>query len=66
VQSDYAWPTIFFALLAILSLAADWWRHNRRDARRAAARAAWVPWPLIAVLALIAVAICAAMWLRGG
>jgi H+/Cl- antiporter ClcA len=65
VQSEYAWQTIFFTLLAALALAADWRRHHRREAYRAAARAAWVPWPLIAVLALIAAALCAAMWLRG-
>ncbi|WP_340315602.1 hypothetical protein [Rhizorhabdus argentea] len=66
MQPEYVWPTMFLVLLATLSLAADWWRHHRREAHRAVARMGWIPWPLIAVLALIGAAICAAMWLRGG
>jgi hypothetical protein len=63
VQSDYAWPTLFFVALALLSVAADWWRHRRRDADRAAGRAGLVPWPLITILALILTAVCAASWI---
>jgi hypothetical protein len=65
VQSDYAWPTLIFTLLAALSIAADWWRHRRREADRAAGRAGLVPWPLITILAMIAAAMCAGLWLRG-
>lgn len=62
MQSDYAWPTILFVALAVLSIAGDWNRHRRRTADRQHARPAWVPWPLITILALIAAAYCAALW----
>lgn len=65
MQSDYAWPTLAFAALALLSVAADWWQHRRRDSDRQAGRAGLVPWPLVTILALIAAAMCAALWLNG-
>lgn len=65
MQSDYAWPTLICVLLAALSVGADWRRHRRRDADRAAGRTRLVPWPLITVLTLIASAFCAALWLKG-
>jgi len=65
VQSDYGWPTLVLFALAGVSIAADWRRHRRRDADRAQARTGWVPWPLVTILALIAAAFCAALWLRG-
>lgn len=66
VQSFYAVPTLLFTVLAALSVAADWWGHRRRDADREAGRVGLVPWPLIAILALIAAAFSAALWLHGG
>jgi hypothetical protein len=66
VQSDYAWPTLAFVALAVLSVAADWWRHRRPKADRPVAKPAWVPWPLIAILCLIAAAFSGAAWLQGG
>jgi hypothetical protein len=63
VQSEYAWPTLFFVALAILSVAADWRRHRRRDADRAAGRAGWIPWPLVTIIALILVAVSVAWWI---
>lgn len=66
MQSDYAIPTLAFVALAILSVAADWRRHRRRDADRAAGRAGWMPWPLLSILSLIAAAYCAALWIKGG
>ncbi len=65
MQSEYAWPTLAFVVLAALSVAADWWRHRRRKAEPATAGAGWVPWPLFTILALIAGAYCAALWLHG-
>lgn len=65
MQSDYAWPMLVLIVLAGLSTGADWRRHRRRDTDRAQARTAWVPWPLMTILALIAAAFCAALWLRG-
>lgn len=64
MQSDYAWPTMAFVALALLSVAADWRRHRRRDADREAGRAPWVPWPLVTILALIVAALCAAAWIH--
>ncbi|KRB85697.1 hypothetical protein ASE00_02665 [Sphingomonas sp. Root710] len=65
MQSDYAIPTLAFVALAILSVAADWRRHRRREADRAAGRAGWMPWPLLSILSLIAAAYCAALWVKG-
>ncbi|KKC24486.1 hypothetical protein [Sphingomonas sp. SRS2] len=65
MQSDYAWPTLSFVALALLSVAADWWRHRRREADRIWGRAGWMPWPLISVLSLVAAAYCAALWIKG-
>jgi hypothetical protein len=64
VQSDYAWPTLAFVALALLSVAADWRRHHRRDANRQAGRPGWVPWPLVTILALILAAMCTAAWIH--
>jgi hypothetical protein len=66
MQSPYAIPTLLLAALAVLSVAADGWRHRRRHAGRRDGRVGWMPWPLIAILAAIAAAFCAALWLRGG
>ena len=66
MQSDTAWLALAFVALAVLSVAADWWRHRRREAGDMRARESWVPWPLIAILALIAAAFSAAVWLHGG
>ncbi|ARR56212.1 hypothetical protein HY78_23520 [Rhizorhabdus wittichii DC-6] len=63
MQSDYAWPTLLFVALAVLSVAADWRRHRRREADRQAGRTGWVPWPLVTVLALIMTALFAAWWI---
>ena len=65
-SKDSNMKRICWALLAGLSIAADWWRHRRREADRAAGRARLVPWPLITILAIIAAAVCAGLWLRGG
>jgi hypothetical protein len=65
VQSDYAWPTLCFAALTVLSIAADWKNHRRRDADRERGRITWVPWSLLAVLSLLLTAVFAAWWLRG-
>lgn len=65
MQSDYAWPTLVFVALTVLSVAADWWRHRRRDADRTRGRISWMPWPLIAILSLILTAVCAAHWIGG-
>ena len=65
MQPDYAWSTLAFIALAGFSVAADWRRHRRREADRVAGRPGLAPWPLITVLALIAAAMCAALWLRG-
>ena len=65
MQSDFAWPTVSLVVLAALSVAADWWRHRRRETGRFAVRTGWVPWPLITILSLVAAAYCAALWLRG-
>ncbi len=32
MQSDYAWPTLAFVALTVLSIAADWLRHRRLKA----------------------------------
>lgn len=66
MQSDYAWPTLAFVVLAVLSIAGDWLRHRRLKADDTLSRAGWVPWPLISILALIAAAVCGAHWLQGG
>ena len=66
MQSDYAWPTLLFAVLAALSVVADRRRHHRREADRVAGRTSFIPWPLITILALIAGAVCAGLWLKGG
>lgn len=66
MQSDTAWLTLAFVALAVLSVAADWWRHRRLMADATLSRAGWVPWPLITILALIAAAFSAAVWLHGG
>lgn len=63
MQSDYAWPTLFLAAVALLSVAADWRRHRRRETDRVLGRTGWVPWPLITVLSLILAAVCAASWI---
>lgn len=63
VQSDYAWPCLFFAALALLAIAADRIRSRRQDLGRSRARVAWMPWPLITILSLIAAAIFAALWI---
>lgn len=63
MQSDYAWPTLFLGVVALISIAADWRRQRRREADRARGRTGWVPWPLITVLSLILGAVCAASWL---
>lgn len=65
MQSDYVWPMLVLIGLAGLSIAADWRRHRRRDTDRVQARTGWVPWPLVTILALIAAAFCAALWLQG-
>lgn len=65
MQSDYAGPTLLFVALALLSVAADWWRHRRREADRIGGKTGWVPWPLISVLSLIGAAYCAALWIKG-
>jgi hypothetical protein len=65
VQSDYAWPTLTFVALAVLSVAGDWWRHRRVKADRTLSRAGWVPWPLVTILSVIAAAFSAAAWLHG-
>ncbi len=65
MQSEYAWPTLFFVALAGLSVAADWRRHRRREVDRARGRTGWVPWPLVGILSLIIAAVCAAHWIRG-
>ncbi|ATE65004.1 hypothetical protein [Rhizorhabdus dicambivorans] len=64
MQSDFAWPTLSFVALAVLSVAADRWRHHRRDVDRQAGRAGLIPWPLVTILALILAAVCAAMWIH--
>jgi hypothetical protein len=66
VQSYYVWPLAAFVALAVLSAAADWRGHRRREADRAAGRMALVPWPLVMLLALIAAVFCAALWLHDG
>ena len=66
MQSDYAWPTLAFVALAVLSVAADWLRHRRLKADGTLSRAGWVPWPLVTILALIAAAFSGAAWLHGG
>ena len=66
MQSDYAWSTLAFVALAVLSIAADWFRDRRRKADSTRSRVGWVPWPLISILALIAGAFSAAAWLHGG
>lgn len=64
MQSDYAWPTLSFVALALLSVAADWLRHRRREADRQRGRAGWVPWPQLMLLALILAAVCAGLWIQ--
>jgi len=56
--------TLFFAGLALLSVAADWRRHRRREADRARGRTGWVPWPFITIIALILMALCIAAWIN--
>jgi len=65
MQSDYAWPTLSFVALSLLSVAVDAWRHGRRKAGLPSAGMGWVPWPLITILALIAAAVGASHWLQG-
>ncbi len=64
MQSDYAWPTLSFVVLAVLSVAADWWRHRRREVDRQAGRVSIIPWALVSLLSLIAAVMAAAMWLH--
>jgi hypothetical protein len=64
VQSDYAWPTLSFVVLAVLSVAVDWYGHRRRDANRQSGRAGLVPWPLVTVFALILAAMSAGLWIH--
>ena len=66
MQSDYAWPTILFGVLAALSIAVDWLRHRNRDARRGKPDIfGYISWPLIAMLALLVTAYFGALWLKG-
>ena len=64
MQSDYAWPTLAFVALALLSVVADRLRHRRRDADRLQGRPAIVPWPLVTIVAIILAAACAAAWIH--
>jgi len=63
VQSFYAAPTLLLAFMAAFSLAADVWGHRRKDADREAGKVGLIAWPLMAILALIAAAVSAALWL---
>jgi Na+/proline symporter len=67
VQSDYAWPTMLFGALTALSIVVDWLRHRSRDERRGKADIfGYIPWPLIALLALLLTAYFGALWLKEG
>lgn len=66
MQSDYAWPTLIFGALAALSIAVDWLRHKRKgEPGEPLPVWALLPWPLVAMLALIVTAVSGALWMRG-
>jgi len=48
--------------MAAFAVAADWWRHRRKDADREVGKVRLIPWPLMTILALIAAAVSAALW----